>query len=300
MKTNDINIAPVKKYTPPKYPTIISAKNDPNLLQKLPSRWEKNASVVVALGLIGTMTLTSCGLLGSPNNASPTLDEFKDFVSVIIDNGKRTSHENNYLNVAPVFIHGEGIGSMGCMMIAPPVFLSEQEALAIIKGVAEDAGLNFGDHPPKYIATQNKGKIESYGWESGYILGNGNIGLDLYDSQNQVAVTYISMTEAKEKYLPYKINDNEEMFMESSVTSYRPRELAGLVVEDFSQQIGDIAVGVFYDPGINWQSEEHQRILNEYYKNTGDYENDTKKIIEDQFRAQVQDFIEWLQGQGII
>ena len=193
---------------------------------------------------------------------------------------------------------------MGCEMVAPPVFLSEQEALAIIKGVAADAGVNFGDRPPKYTATQNNGNRELYnGRENGIVLGDGNIGLDLYDGEKNVAVAYISMNEAEEKYLP----GEDGSVMMSSVTSYRPRELAEMTVEDFAQQNGDISVGVFYDPGVSWESEEHKRILDEYYNSeknwdekVAQYEADTKQLIEEDLRAQVRDFIEWLQGQGII
>jgi len=55
MKLNDIAVKPVKKYAPPKYPTIESAKSNPELLRKLPTRWQKNAAVVAAAGLFGVM-----------------------------------------------------------------------------------------------------------------------------------------------------------------------------------------------------------------------------------------------------
>jgi hypothetical protein len=317
MKPNDINIAPVKKYTPPKYPTITSAKNDPDLLLKLPSRWEKNATVVVAIGLIGTMTLTSCGLLEP---------KFKVY----------NPTSENYLNVAPVFIHGEGTGYMGCMMVAPPVFLSEQEALAVIKSAAKTGGLEFIAIPPEYIATSNK-KIydKKYSWEKypdNELLGNGNIGLDFYDDRTNVAVSYISMEKAQLNTDPSRLRSIEEV-VESMPMSWssRPRELAEMTAEDFSQQRGDISIGVFYEPGW-YGSEESQQIIADYHAkrseiweayydeekhHTGDEEyyaelekrlNDAeveynaimKSFIEVQLREQVQDFIEWLQGQGII
>ena len=311
MKTNDIVIVPIKKYTSPKYPTVINAKNDPDLLLKLPSRWEKNAKVVVAVSLIGAMTLTSCGVL------SPKIVGYNPV-------------SENYLNVAPVFIHGEGTGAMGCVMVAPPVFLSEQEALAVIKSVTEDSGLKFLAEPPGYIAANNKPEPQSqYSWENQkYVLGDGNIGMDLYDDKKGVAVTFISMEEAEIKYTN----------MGSSVTSYHPRELAELTAEDFSRQKGDIAVGVFYEPGMPWDTEEQRQILDEYetkrneiyetyykpyvkYSDGGyvyieeedrkeydqkyteareEYEANMKLLIEKDLRAQIQDFIEWLQSQGII
>ncbi len=35
------------------------------------------------------------------------------------------------ISVAPIFEHGEGRGATGCVVIVPPVFLSEEEALQI-------------------------------------------------------------------------------------------------------------------------------------------------------------------------
>jgi hypothetical protein len=286
MKTNDINITPVKKYASPKYPTIADAQCAPLLLRKLPSRWEKNAAVVAAVGMLGVMSLTSCGILDSKTAGY-------------------NPNSENFLNVAPVFVHGEGTGSMGCMMIAPPVFLSEQEAIAIIKSMTEDSGLNFSASPPEYIATKNQAEhLTQYSWEgTRYILGDGNVGLNLYDDKKGVAVSFISMENAELRYVNFK----DEVTWESSVSSYSPRELAELTVEDFAQQNGDIAVGVFYDPGKDWESEEHQRILDEYNDSEKDweekmtqYENEVKLLIEENLRAQVRDFIEWLQGQGII
>ena len=299
MKINDISVTPVKKYNAPKYPTQNDANQMPEMLRKLPSRWEKNAKIIAAVGLLGAMTLTSCGVLDpllKPNNTGT-------------ENNPGGTESANYLNVAPVFVHGEGTGSIGCVMIAPPVFMSEQEALAIIKNEMKSAGVDFYATPPKkYTATQNKRekKEDSYWGDYETVLGGGKIGLDLYDDKKSVAVTFISMDEAEEKYLP----DKDGNTMGSSVTSYRPRELAELSVGDFAKQNGDISIGVFYDPGTDWQSEEYQKILEEYnnYDSKGkswgeaseQYENDTKAMIEEDLRQQVRDFIEWLQGQGII
>ncbi|MCL1859401.1 MAG: hypothetical protein FWF92_09265 [Oscillospiraceae bacterium] len=320
MKIVDVKVMPVKKYAFPKYPTLEDAQCAPLLLRKLPSRWEKNAKVVAAVGLLGAMTLTSCGILEPKNNTGTGY----------------SAESENFLNVAPIFVHGEGTGSMGCVMIAPPVFLSEQEALAIIKSETETSGLNFSAVPPEYTATNNKAKETSqYSWENQkYVLGGGNVGLDLYDDKKGVAVTYISMLEAEERY----VDKNGEVTMWSSVSSYHSKELAELTADDFSQQNGDISVGVLYDPGTDWQSDGQKRILEEYNTKTSEvyktyyephiiyddegfvdtdkmdlyeyrrkydeaikeYEENTKAIIEEDLRAQIRDFIEWLQSQGII
>ena len=286
MKPYNFKVAPVKKYNKPKYPTKTEALASPGLLRKLPRRWQKNAAVAAAAGLFGALTISSCGIFDSSSPGAAA-------------DGYNPDSEN-YLNVAPVFAYGEGTGSMGCVMVAPPVFLSEAEALAIIKNTAEAEGLSFGSEPPGYTAEKNKIETKySWDWESKFVLGKGNVGLDLYDAKKKVAVSFISMREAEQIYPngPW-----------SSVTGYMPRRLAELTVEDFAEQRGDIAVGVFYDPGKDWESEEHQRIFDEFMSNSEkeweerreQYEIEVKALAEENLRAQVRDFIEWLQGQGII
>ena len=321
MKPTDISVTPVKKYAAPKYPTIADAQCAPLLLKKLPSRWEKNAKVVAAVGMIGAITLTSCGVF------EPKIRGY-------------SPASKNYLNVAPVFVHGEGTGYMGCVMIVPPVFLSEQEALAVIKNEAENSGLKFNAEPPEYIATSNKKTYEKkYSWDrvpDDHRLGNGEVGLDFYDNRKGVAVSYISMEKGQATTETWHGRSIEEL-LESpplSWTSY-PRELAELTAEDFAKQHGNISIGVFYEPG--WLGvEEQERIIEEYraksreieniYFNAPyydeangmifeeyqeevrkkcdeacrEYEEKIKLSIEENLRAQVRDFIEWLQGQGII
>ena len=62
---------------------------------------------------------------------------------------------------------------------------------------------------------------------------------------------------------------------------------------------------------MDWQSEEHQRILAEYNANHGrthedfleameKYTAEVKLLLERDLSNQVRDFIEWLQEQGII
>ena len=46
--------------------------------------------------------------------------------------------------VAPIFVHGEGRGASGCIVMNPPVFLSEEEALQILGEELARAGIKLG------------------------------------------------------------------------------------------------------------------------------------------------------------
>ena len=287
MKTNHINVTPVKFYTPPKYPTIMLAKNDPKLLRKLPSRWEKNAAVVVSMGMIGAMTLTSCGISNTnailqgqeivcevtceiPENEEP--EETEDpFILMGVPAAYDFTTEQEVTEIIPeVEIPSEEFfdywddsyvkilaGTGG-----PPVFLSEQEVFAIIKSEVNPEGLKFENEPLELTDTLIK----------------------LYDPEKQVEVSYYFTEAERENYITP----------------------AG------------IAVGVFYEPGtdselfdkywekINQLYETYYNKNNpdEYYKKydelRAEYQAEVKLLLEENLRAQVQDFIEWLQGQGIV
>jgi len=235
-KTTEISVMPVKKYAAPKYPTRADAQYAPLLLKKLPSRWEKNAAVVAAVGMLGAMSLASCG--ENPDKGALTGEP------AVVD---FTTEQEINTDLSEYF---EGPPLIPAGISGPPSFLSEQEALDIIITMAESEGLRFESGLPEYPDTANK-KIK------------------LYDPFNQVAVTYdwYYSTESTENY----------------ITS------------------DGIAVGVFSSPD-NWddhENEEKQQIFNEWYANNISTE-EVKSILEEEIRSQIRDFIEWLQGQGII
>ena len=41
--------------------------------------------------------------------------------------------EEGKITVAPIFKHGEGRGATGCVVVSPPVFLSEEEGMQILR-----------------------------------------------------------------------------------------------------------------------------------------------------------------------
>ena len=108
-----MKVKTVTRYKNPGYPVKEEILADPQLLRRIPSRWEKNAYVMTALGL--TVSLSACG--ASTEGARGASDR-----------------------VAPVFIHGGGSGAYGCVSVVSPYFLSEEEAFEIIRAEAESYG----------------------------------------------------------------------------------------------------------------------------------------------------------------
>jgi hypothetical protein len=49
--------------------------------------------------------------------------------------------------VAPIFEHGEGRGATGCVVVTFPVFLSEEEAMQVIREELAEHGIDLTRGP---------------------------------------------------------------------------------------------------------------------------------------------------------
>ena len=226
-----LSMNPVKHYKAPQVPTLEDSHDNPVLLKKLPSRWQKSASVIACIGLVGAMTLsTGCLNLFTRN-----------------------------FHGCSEFHHG-GSGAMPMYV----VYLTEQEALGLIRTQLETAGLNFNATPPDYTA--------NVWWNQD------QLSLKLFDEEKSVAIAYIDSDFVS-------VNNAQYSF------SVPGSELAEQAIESFAQQTNDISVGVFYNPGVrhNWSWDE----------NNPNYE-ELKAELKEHLSAQVQEFIDLLQAEGIL
>ncbi len=119
---------PVRKYASPKYPTRPEVAAQPDLLRRhLPPAWRKWPELTGAVGLF---------LLADPARLSAAEGSTKD--------SQASAQSKAVAIVAPVFQHGEGRGATGCIVMAPPVFLSEEEALQVIRKEMAANGVQLG------------------------------------------------------------------------------------------------------------------------------------------------------------
>jgi len=273
-----ICINPVKEYAAPKLPTIEDTRDNPGLLKKLPSRWNKNATVLACIGFLGAITLTGCSLhLGGAGAGGepfyvPRPTE-QDISSYRMHHGG-TAIDPFYIDEIPVAevlddihaqlermqtaelelrVHHGGAGS-GPFYV---VHFTEQEALNLIRLQLEIAGLNFNATPPEYTVDT---------WATP------NIALDLFDEERNIAITNISW------------RDSNQPFME---TGHR---FANMISEEFAQQTNDISVGVFYNPG---------HTIHEF-EPTKELKDEARTVLIEGITTQVQEFITWLQAEGIL
>lgn len=277
-----MDIRPVKKYKTPKYPDRVAATNNPELLKQLPNRWKKNVWVTTALSSLLMLTLTSCRE-GEANGSNITEKEAM---------------------VAPIFDYGSGRGSFGCMSIAPPSFLSEEEAFQLIQEEGKKYGINFNRDgleiknvnipETKYFLRPEEVKegSNSFKEKSGIIenIKIGDLKLDGYDDEKKIAFEFVS----REDY----DNWHSEEGVWSSVQDFDFLSAASALRNGLENSNGDISIGVFYNPMERLPENELKQ---------GTENNDwdamearIKDMAEDNLRKQVKDFLEWLKAQGIM
>ena len=301
-----MNIEPIKKYNIPKYPEKSEIIRNPAMLKAIPERWKDNISIGVALSSIIALTLTGCGSSQAGTNGTST------------DNGNVSSNTVSSIQaaVAPIFEHGGGRGSFGCVSVVAPSFLSEHEALQVIKEEALKYGINFenlkyGDSPKKGInelenvdIPETKLYFAPKSDDQGSLIKNnnfidstkkGNLTLDGYDADKKIGFEFISVDDYK------KWAGNEKVW--SSIETYDVKNTAKLLQKGISNKNGDSNIGIFYDP---MPLDEVFISADEIAKKEGksvDYHEISKKVIEmadEQLRLQVRDFLEWLKAQGVI
>ena len=278
MKENDtFSVTPVKKYTSPKYPTYDDARDNSTLLKKLPSRWKKNAKVLACLGLIGTFALVS--------NAEP-LTGGTEANGYGESNAYYLKPADDFFDVT-VRLHGGGSG------VSPfyVVYLTEQEALNIIRAEAEAAGLRLNSVPPDYtvdigpiglrtavvppgytVDTVDIGPLLDQLWERRVI----NIGLDLFDEENDIAIAFV-------------------------------HEVSGLqrgwnITELFASHNNDITVGLFFDRGVPFASFDGAPYFREGTPISGGEmtHEERRNLLRENLASQVREFIESLRTRGIL
>jgi hypothetical protein len=266
-------LSPVSRYAVPGYPSKREVLVNPAILKSLPMRWSAKPAICAAL----TMTLVT-GLFGCDGNVLQPIAG--------LSGSESSKHQPSAAHTFPVFEHGSGRGAYGCMMVAPPVFLSEEEALQAIREETAVQGIHFtgtrilaGDHFP---ATNLYGDedFNAATWE-------GSLELDGYDSALNISFEFVSQQDV--------VDWAKEGNMSSSVESYDMKGTA--------ERLADVLenTAVFYDPGSDPKAFDHHQIENgDFETYFSQYEAEQKALMIKMLREQVRDFLAWLAAEGVI
>jgi len=252
-----MRVSPVRKCRRPGYPVRAVVARHPELLRYVPERWRSSPAAMATLG-------AACVLLHGCASRAPGQGNG--------GKGARVGQPAAVV-VAPIFVHGEGRGSFGCVAINPPWFLSEEEAREVIQQECASAGLDLTAPGPTTPS------ITMLHYEWGYWPPKPHaepVQWDMADQARRVHVEFVSTQDA------------EQWTRTPSGTAYvadsrGAAERLVSSVADGSRRAAMQAYGVLYDPLPRIQTPE-----------------DGAAASRRELRAQVKDFLEWLRAQGVI
>ncbi len=296
-----------KRRVHPAYPTRPQLLAEPGrLLEHLPSSWQN----LISKGGLTVAFLVS-GLTGVPGASAQTPAPATPAANnAAAQPATRPAQlAAGAAIVAPVFEHGKGRASTGCVVIAPPVFLTEEEARQIITEELAKAGLKMSakdvelkdvrikpKSPFNIVIRDGNREIVKYDGETRPLV------VDLMDPDKHIAVEFVSESD----YLEL----GGEMPM-STVHDYDFKRVSEAVAGEIKTSGKGNFFGVFYEPtslvehrrhptaeelkGKN--EKEQQEIRQRFWKEA---EEEARKGSRAELRKQVQDFAEWLRQRGVL
>jgi hypothetical protein len=146
--------------------------------------------------------------------------------------------------VAPIFAHGEGRGASGCIVMNPPVFLSEEEALQILREELAQAGIHLGAGRSLNEVTVEVPQPQFFRPQGEWLgapreVATDKASLAAVDPQKKVGIEFVSSQDCS-RFSGRVI---------SSVQLYETKDLAQRIADAIrSQGEADLSIGLFYDP----------------------------------------------------
>ena len=292
-------LSPLPTYPSPSYPPKEQILLHPELLKTVPRRWARNPVVLTALSLVLSAGLTACGTTSDSilpdNHSAPAASDASGASNsptsgnstISVASAEDSSHDSteNPANDAepldiPIFAHGTGRGSYGCESVAPPVFLSEEEAMQVIEEECAAQGIDLSGQKTisgTFPATSTLPEAVSGGASDQTYTGDLN--LDGYSEDLGIGVEFVSTDDILDWQADTGIAATVDEF-----------DLKGT-----AQRLADCTdnVAVFYDPTAD-------NYLDFTGSNEESYVENSKEQSLEELRAQVRDFLQWLKAQGVI
>jgi hypothetical protein len=288
---------PVRKYTPPNYPTRLEIAARPGLHHRhQPPAWCKWPELTGAAGLFLLADTARLSAAESPPTASQSV-------------GQR----NAVAIVAPVFEHGKGRGATGCIVVSPPVFLSEEEALQVIREEMAAKGVTLGNNQ-----TEVPGVSVQTPYEPGVKSTPEPFKASAADAKKGVFVEFIGRRQARRWERERWLVDKDSSGLGGTVQFYNMPKTAAYVVKRVEREATNkVYFGTFYDPMArpddvgqkpaaqqpSGQTNGWKDLKSEKGRLTGRWSGAAEPLWKESrrlLRLQVQDFLKWLEAQGAI
>lgn len=274
------------EYKRPNYPLKEEVQAQPSLLRKsVYKRWQKLFDLGVSGMLVASLSLSGCDDKPAANTTPVQNGEASTIENSGSSQARTVRSAEITALVAPVFEHGEGRGATGCVVVSPPVFLSEDEALVVIKEELAKHGIELNKEKVVLNNVTITPEIPEIMAQLGIEKEKPQpLELDLQDTQKAINIEYVSDDDYSKL--------GQRSF--STVQSYDTRNLAIEIRKEIQNNIKTGIYGIFYDPMVSSLT---------LFNNTDELERNVKKALESEqetLRQQVKDFAEWLKEQGVI
>lgn len=282
----------VRRYAAPQYPTRQYLAEHPELLRWIPERWRQHRLVLGVLSMVIPLVVSRPAAAGDAKGKDVGVSR-----------------------VAPLFIHGEGRGSFGCVAVNPPVFLSEDEARQVVQDEARKEGVVFAPDDLTIkcvkvpVTDEYEFLLDLMETERAKEAGRGkekalrtprtqriDLVMDGYDKKHDVAYEVVTQKD----FADWEAKDRS---VACSVSSYDFKTAAQRLTNGLAQAGATTRIAVFYEPGAS--APEMKRPARDATENDWKaYLDASRKAARDlgekQLREQVRDFLEWLKAQGVI
>jgi hypothetical protein len=299
-----MQVAPLVRYRTPGYPTALQIQACPDILKRhVPKSWLANDTVSRLLGVVLAANGSPVGCVAPESFTMPYGSNAGDGSTVVeapesgaaVDGGQKPANLTRPARaVAPIFEHGNGVGSFGCVAVAPPVFLSEEEALEMVRAAIAAAGLDGfrGNVEHPQISISRLGFTSSCDSNT-VLLAGGDTPLvsDLYRAESDLGIDFVS----RDDFDRYAVIVEENC----SVISYDLLAVAEHLRSQVAKKGDGIAYGVLYDPVTYAEC-----MVDGGYCFDENSVNQAQELARqtsrEQLRQQVQDLIAWFEAQGTI
>jgi len=269
-----IKITPVKRKVTPKYPDQYSVELRPLLLRNKPLRWQATPVAGTVLSAVVMLGLAGC------------ISEPVTMGSEPIIMGDIPMPDTQAAQT-PFFEHGEGIGVYGCVSVAAPIFLSEDDAFAIISDEFEKLDITVKKGGGTVDCVQIPKVSLSPLTDEPAVKGTvtGSLEFDFAVEDDYIVMEFVSSDDVRAWAAGGAV---------SSVEQYNYKEAAKTLNESLDDEELNSVHGVFYDPAESIDFSESGE------KDFEELEAEAREKSCETLREQVKDFIAWLGAQGVI
>jgi hypothetical protein len=292
-----MKLEPVRHHPEPAYPTREWVKVHPELLRRLPARWRNNPFVLGVLAAAPALGCNSRGPSGhgEGNSGGPTAPS-----GARPEDSHHVGKRDPLAKVAPIFQHGQGVASSGGVAATRIVFISEEEAVRIVREEAAKAGLDFAPtgktlNEIPLPVTDPYGTFESRqkdppGGKPRPTSRTGRLELDGTAAKSGVSFEVVTKQDFDAWNVPGELG--------STLSTFDLLGTARVLQAGLDQAAPAGTYAVFYDPLPPYRQPTLEPNNSRLYERAG--EEATLSQSREELRAQVRDFIAWLKAQGAL